>query len=72
MSAFFAFLRFLRCSSVFDSVPSYLEEEWLGEEYSEWFDPLCAEFFPQVTPVARDPIFDSASTGLEAEAMMRR
>ena len=27
-----------------DSVPSYLEEEWLGEEYSEWFDPLCAEF----------------------------
>ena len=39
-------------------------------EDSEWFDPYCAEFPPEVTPVVRDLIFDSALTGLEAEAMI--
>ena len=34
-----------------------LQEEWLDVEDSEWFDPYCAEFPPEVTPVARDPIF---------------
>ena len=57
----------------FDSVPSDpLEEEWLAGEDSEWFDPYCAEFPPEVTPVARDPIFDSVLTGLEAEAMIKK
>ena len=55
-----------------DFIPPLFQEEWLDEEDAEWFDPLCAEFPPEVTPVARDPIFDSVLTGHEAEAMIKK
>ena len=41
-------------------------------EDPEWFDPYFAEFSPEETPGACDPILNSTLTGLEAEAMNKK
>ena len=50
----------------FHSVPSY--QEGFEVEDPEWVD--TTDFYPEVVPSARDPIFNSVLAGTEAEAMI--
>ena len=53
----------------FESVPSVpLQKDYFVEEVPEYFD----EFPTEETPYARDPILDRVSTGLEAEALIKK
>jgi len=52
----------------FQFVPSYQEE--FEVEDPEWVDPYSTEFYPEVFPSARDPIFNSVLAGNEAEALI--
>ena len=50
------------------AVPAFVESFEL--EDPEGVDPYATEFYPTVASNARDPIFNSVSAGIEAEAMI--
>ena len=62
--------------SVFESVPSVsIQEDYINVEVSELIDPLYTyhdEFSTEELSYANDPILDSVSTGLKAEALIKK
>ena len=50
--------------------PCLLIKRVFDVEDPEWVDPYATDFYPEVVPSARDPIFNSVLAGSEAEAMI--